>query len=85
MFTSNTEARRTFYYFLDYERITVLLAGIGLSLLPFNGWLKENKPVNGTTAILLETGRNILLLAALLYCVMELTSSSYNPFIYFNF
>lgn len=85
MFTINQEATRVFYYFLDYERITILLLGILLSLLPFNSWLKEIKPVSGAPAILLETGRTMLLLAALLYCVMELTSSSYNPFIYFNF
>jgi alginate O-acetyltransferase complex protein AlgI len=85
MFTGNVEARRTFFYFLDYERITILLAGIALSLLPFNAWLKEIKPITGAAAILLETGRTILLLAAMFYCVMELTSSSYNPFIYFNF
>ncbi|WP_294676230.1 MBOAT family protein [uncultured Fluviicola sp.] len=85
LFTTNHEATRVFYYFLDYERITVLLLGILLSLLPFNSWLKEIRPVSGIPTILLETGRNLLLLAALLYCVMELTSSSYNPFIYFNF
>lgn len=85
MFTSNHEATHAFYYFLDYERIAILLLGTVLSLLPFNGWLKAIKPVSGTAAILLDTARNILLLSALLYCVMELTSSSYNPFIYFNF
>lgn len=85
LFTTNHEATRVFYYFLDYERITVLLLGILLSLLPFNSWLKEIRPVSGIPTILLETGRNLLLLASLLYCVMELTSSSYNPFIYFNF
>lgn len=85
LFSTNHEATRAFYYFLDYERITVLLLGILLSLLPFNSWLKEIRPVSGIPTILLETGRNLLLLTALLYCVMELTSSSYNPFIYFNF
>jgi alginate O-acetyltransferase complex protein AlgI len=85
LFSTNHEATRVFYYFLDYERITVLLLGILLSLLPFNSWLKEIRPVSGIPTILLETGRNLLLLTALLYCVMELTSSSYNPFIYFNF
>lgn len=85
MFTNNQEATRAFYYFLDYERILILLLGISLSLLPFNSWLKELKPISGMPAILAETGRTILLLGALLYCVMELTSSSYNPFIYFNF
>lgn len=85
LFTANNEATRTFLYFLDYERILVLILGIALSLLPYNNWIKTIKPLGSTGTLILETGRYILLLVALVYCIMELTSSSYNPFIYFNF
>jgi alginate O-acetyltransferase complex protein AlgI len=67
MFTANQDATRVFYYFLDYERIAILLLGILLSLLPFNSWLKEIRPASTIPAVLLETGRNALLLAA--FCI----------------
>lgn len=85
LFTGQSEAVKTALYFLDNERITILFLAIIMSVLPFNNWLKtiENPSGIGNQALLL--GRSLLLITAFLYCIMELTSSSYNPFIYFNF
>ena len=85
LFKFNTEATKTFYYYLDNERIIILLTAIVLSLLPFNNWLKNPETSLKKGYFAFDLGRNIVLLIAFFYCVMELTSSSYNPFIYFNF
>lgn len=85
LFISHSEAPKTALYFLDNERIAVLFLGILMSILPFNYWLKTTESVSGIGNQMMLIGRTLLLLIAFLYCVMELTSSSYNPFIYFNF
>jgi alginate O-acetyltransferase complex protein AlgI len=85
LFTSQSGAVKTWIYFLDNERITIVILAIIMSVLPFNNWLKTTENPSGIGNQLILLGRTLLLIIAFLYCVMELTSSSYNPFIYFNF
>lgn len=85
LFVNHSESPKTWLYFLDNERIYILLLAILMSVLPFNKWLKTTDNVTGIGNQIVMLVRTLLLIIAFLYCVMELTSSSYNPFIYFNF
>lgn len=91
MFTgTNTFIHYTFDMFLSPEIIVTLILGIVLSFNGLNRFYKyantfvgvENKPK-------LKIGVDLLyflgLLILFLYCIMNVASGSYNPFIYFRF
>lgn len=76
----------TFNMFLSTEIIVVLIAGI---ILSFNGLnLFYNKFLITNNQILnlsYKTIKSISLLLIFVYCIMNVASGSYNPFIYFRF
>jgi alginate O-acetyltransferase complex protein AlgI len=84
MFSFTADAPRTVTYFLNAEWAMTLVLGIVLSLVSWRAVTESITrfvPAGG----LLEWGRNTVCLVLFVYSVVLLTSSSYNPFIYFNF
>jgi alginate O-acetyltransferase complex protein AlgI len=85
MFTFSGKYLKDGLYFLDNEIWVVLAAGIFFSVVPFKKWTDRIHASNAAVAFPVELLRNGVYLAMFLYSVMALTSSTYNPFIYFNF
>jgi len=72
-------------YFLNNESMAVLAAGIVFSMLPFKRFTERITSTNQLISFPLELVRNAVYIGMFLYSVLALTSSTYNPFIYFNF
>jgi alginate O-acetyltransferase complex protein AlgI len=85
MFSFGADYARGAFYFLDYEFLTVLIAGIVLSVYSFRQLREWPLFVRVTQSGTFELAKNTVYLALFVYSVMLLSSSSYNPFIYFNF
>lgn len=85
MFSFSANYERSALYFLDYELLTVLIAAVILSTYSFRVFREQPLMVRFTQAGVFELAKNMVFLGLFVYCVMALTSSSYNPFIYFNF
>lgn len=85
MFSFSADYERSALYFLDYELLTVLIAAVLLSTYSFRVFREQPLMVRFTQSGLFELAKNMIFLGLFVYCVMALTSSSYNPFIYFNF
>lgn len=84
LFLSDAQGK-SFNYFLDNENTLILLLGILLSVLHwFNLVEWFEKRIKSIFPFYLFV-RNLILIILFAYCTMVLTSSSYNPFIYFNF
>ena len=85
MFSFSVDYRRSALYFLDYELLTVLIAALVLSTYSFRVFREQPMMVRFTQSGVFELAKNTVYLGLFVYCVIALTSSSYNPFIYFNF
>jgi alginate O-acetyltransferase complex protein AlgI len=85
MFSFSADYERSALYFLDYELLTVLIAAVILSTYSFRVFREQPLLVRFTQWGVFELAKNMVYLGLFVYCVMALTSSSYNPFIYFNF
>ncbi len=85
MFSFSADYQRSVLYFLDYELLTVLTVALVLSAYSFRYFKEHAFMVRITQSGVFELAKNTVYLGLFVYCVMALTSSSYNPFIYFNF
>jgi alginate O-acetyltransferase complex protein AlgI len=72
-------------YFLDNELLVTLGAGIFFSMVPFKKLTERLQSDHVLAAFPLEFVRTAVYLCMFVYSVAALTSSTYNPFIYFNF
>lgn len=64
------------------DNIFLLVAAI-ICAIPFSGFIKKNDEKCGRLS--LEIVKKVFLLVVLVICISSIVSSSYNPFIYFNF
>jgi alginate O-acetyltransferase complex protein AlgI len=85
LFSFSADYQRSVLYFLDYELLTVLTVALVLSAYSFRYFKEHAFMVRITQSGVFELAKNTVYLGLFVYCVMALTSSSYNPFIYFNF
>lgn len=85
MFSFSTTYQRGALYFLDYELIATLIPAIVLSTYSFRFFKEQPLMARITQSGVFELAKNTVYLGLFVYCVVALTSSSYNPFIYFNF
>lgn len=84
MFTGTESVNHyTFSMFLSKEIIIVLLLGFVMSFNGFN--LFFNRVLNVNQNEYLNNIKSIGLLLIFIYCIMNVASGSYNPFIYFRF
>lgn len=80
LFSFDTSGK-SFYKYLNSELSFFLVLGILFSVFSWSFLKRYIKP----ESMLIQFLKNILLLILFFYCVLKLTNSSYNPFIYFNF
>ncbi len=80
LFSFDTSGK-SFYKYLNSELSFFLILGIIFSVFSWSFLKRYIDPESMLTQFL----KNILLLMLFFYCVLKLTNSSYNPFIYFNF
>lgn len=80
LFSFDTSGK-SFYKYLNTEHTFFLVLGILFSVF---SWSFLKRYIN-PESMLIQFLKNILLLILFFYCVLKLTNSSYNPFIYFNF
>ncbi|HLP55213.1 MAG TPA: MBOAT family protein [Fluviicola sp.] len=85
MFSFSATYQRGALYFLDYELIATLIPAIVLSTYSFRFFKEQPLMARITQSGVFELAKNTVYLGLFVYCVVALTSSSYNPFIYFNF
>jgi alginate O-acetyltransferase complex protein AlgI len=85
MFSFTAGYERAAFYFLDYELLITLIAAVVLSAFSFRQFREHVLVHRFIRSGLFEWGKNTVYLALFVYCVMLLNSSSYSPFIYFNF
>lgn len=72
---------KSYNQYINNESLFFLIIGIAFSVF---SWRFSFKIINLESPIV-QFGKNTILLGLFFYCVLKLTNSSYNPFIYFNF
>lgn len=85
MFSFSSDYQLNGLYFLNYELLIVLVLAVILSAYSFRFFKEQPFMVRIGQSGLFELAKNTLYLGLFIYCVVLLTSSSYNPFIYYNF
>jgi alginate O-acetyltransferase complex protein AlgI len=85
MFSFTADYQQNALYFLNYELLTVVIIAAILSTYSFRFFKEHPLMVRICQTGLFELAKNTLYLGLFIYSVVLLTSSSYNPFIYFNF